>query len=222
MKPLLKIKALLAGLSVSVLFLSSAYKTQANNTNQAEVVTCSNAGNMWKIQGEATNGISGEANIICEGQSRFFIVVNVMRQGNQLPLQGTNSPIYSGGPNSFCCPLELQDADGKEMVLLKPSVSSPESYPDICNITNLSYKIQNKFIIMLLPVPESYSRDFLRDAYRNYQLISFNLNDYFKLEKTGEYKLTVWPKIYKQSETNSDIYKRIDVPPVSVMIKWES
>lgn len=49
----------------------------------------------------------------------------------------------------------------------------------------------------------------------------FQLGDYFELKEPGEYKLTVWPKIYRRSATNDDICQRIDLPPVSVTIKWQ-
>jgi len=42
--------------------------------------------------------------------------------------------------------------------------------------------------------------------------------NFFKLKVGEEYKLTIWPKIYKRSETNNDIFKRIDIPPVTIPI----
>lgn len=221
MKAQLKVRLLLAGVSVATLFAFSAQGLRANDANQPQVVTCTGTGNVWNIRGAATNGISGEVRIVCEGQSRFLSVVFVMRQGSLLPLQGTNSPVYKA---SFCGPIELQDADGNNIPLLKPDVSSPELYPDSFNLTNhikLMPKLEKGFILMLPPAPQSYDPDFLREPNRYYSIATFNLNSYFKPEKAGEYKLTVWPKIYRQSETNNDIYQRIDVPPIAVIIEWE-
>lgn len=48
----------------------------------------------------------------------------------------------------------------------------------------------------------------------------FDLSHYFQLKKSGDFKLTVWPKIYKPSSKNQDRYERIDILPVTVVIKW--
>ncbi len=49
----------------------------------------------------------------------------------------------------------------------------------------------------------------------------FELGALFDIKNAGEYKLTVWPKIYKRSATNPDICQRLDLPPVSVTINWQ-
>ena len=175
---------------------------------------------MWDIQGAATNAISGEVHIVCEGQSRFFVVINVMRQGDLLPLQGTNRPVFAA---LSCGLIELRDNNGGKIPLLKNSIFSPKLYPDTFNITNQAKLIpidKNKFTSMLLPAPQSRSPDFLREPGKNYSIALFNLNSYFKPTKTGVYILTIWPKIYKKSETNEELYERIDLPPVTIPIKW--
>jgi hypothetical protein len=47
------------------------------------------------------------------------------------------------------------------------------------------------------------------------------LTNYFNIKKSGEYELTIWPKIYKRSAKDRDLCERIDVPPVTIPIKWD-
>lgn len=218
----LSIYRLLSTAFLITLFWAIAGNVQANNTNQPQVVICSGVGNTWKVRGGATNGISGEADIACEGESHFFVVFYVMRQGSQMSLHGTNPPIYK----AFSCGLiELRDGRGNIIPLLKKDMFSPELCPDSFDITNqmkLVPKIRNGYTLMLLPAPQSRNPDFLLEPNKNYSVAYFDLNTYFRPPMPGEYKLTIWPKIYKQSETNKDLYERIDVPPVSVVIKWDN
>ena len=53
------------------------------------------------------------------------------------------------------------------------------------------------------------------------ELSSFEITDWFPVRKPGEYRLTIWPKVYKRLKENDDLCQRIDLPPVSVTIKGE-
>jgi len=226
MDTLLKIRLLLLRLSVSILFLFAVGKLTADVSNQVDTVIYSVQNKMWKIEGAATNGISGDLSIMCGGLSRAWITVYLKRQGDQLLPEGTNCPVYWEATNSFCGPIRLIDANSNQVTSLKPIYSLPTSYPASLSMRQINEDfgrqlIKYKYILAFPKVPGYPGRDFLRDPNRDYQLTAFNLSDYFKPEKAGEYKLTVWPKIYKQSETNKDIYDRIDVPSIIVTIKWE-
>jgi len=48
----------------------------------------------------------------------------------------------------------------------------------------------------------------------------FELENYFDLSKPGQYKFTVWPKIYQRTATNHDLCRRIDLPPVTATFEW--
>lgn len=70
------------------------------------------------------------------------------------------------------------------------------------------------------PIPGDLGPAFLSDFKGGHLQSVFYLNDYFEIKGPGEYKFTVSAKLYKQSETNSDVYQRIDIPPVTVPIQW--
>ncbi len=205
-------------------------------------ITAPSAANVT-IWGEATNGIAGG---VFQGD---WVFVYVRRQSESLPITATNlfypffggtnaladssflhrltGPYFWGATNSFCGPIELQDVDGHKISSLKPTVSSPEFYPDNFSFTRVyeNWQLQIskfKYFLSVPPMPGDCGADFLCVSNKQYQIKSFRLTDYFKPEKAGEYKLTVWPKIYKQSETNKDLYKRIDVPPVTATIQWRN
>lgn len=135
-------------------------------------------------------------------------------------IKGTNgvktmtTPLKDGrffwGTNSFCGFVELHDADGVKVRLLKPEINDPAAYPN-------SYRLRivgrlETHAIAPYELPHALSGS---DA--NF---TFYLKDYFKVKEPGEYQLTVWPKIYKRLGTNDDLCVRIDVPPVTIPIHW--
>ena len=120
---------------------------------------------------------------------------------------------YFRATNSFCGPIELRDVTGGKIPLLKPEVNSQKAYPNTYNLMLVSYLLRN-MVGKGPPLPMVISG---ADAE-----LSFHLSDYFKLEKRGEYQLTVWPKIYERALTNDNICSRIDVPPVTLTISLNS
>jgi hypothetical protein len=222
---------------VALFFLNASVLQADNAVNQISLKTPSNISITW---GEVTNGFSGGA------RRAGMIFVYVQRQGVSAPLNasnlfypffgGTNSltddsflqrltgPFFLGATNSFCGPIELQDASGKKLLLLKPKVSSLESYPNNFSFTKLyenwQQELNGKPVLMEPRMPGDCEPDFLCENSKPYQVCYFQLTDYFKVEKAGEYKLIIWPKIYEQSETNKDFYERIDIPPVNIPVQW--
>jgi hypothetical protein len=128
-----------------------------------------------------------------------------------------SDPIFDGkyflATNSFCGFVELRDQSGDKVALLKPEVNSPEAYPDAYDLKLANRLLMEKVAYMGAPKPGCLSG-------MDPEQCRFHLQKYFKLEKTGDYQLTVWPKIYKRSETNRDLCERIDLPPVTIPIKW--
>lgn len=201
-------------------FVNVVAYAETNSVSQALSVTDASVGYKWGkfgAWGKESDGIIGGVHVWCGELPKADIVVDVIRPGEPLII----TKRYWGATNFCCGPIELQDTDGNKIPLLKPNINSPESYPASFSMTNLISQMPKYSIeIYIQPPPGFHESDFLRERNRPYQIDSFKLEDYFKPKKVGEYKLTVWPKIYKQSEMNQDLYQRIDVPPVTVAIRW--
>ena len=118
---------------------------------------------------------------------------------------------FFAATNSFCGLIELRDASGDTIPLLKPEVNSSEAYPIAYRLDIVGHLLaKNIGLGPALPMV----------MYGSDAELSFYLKDYFKIKEPGEYQLTVWPKIYKRLGTNDDLCVRIDVPPVTIPIHW--
>lgn len=178
--------------------------------------------------GMPTNGICGEAAVIwSRGVARLpdiaVNVINTNRGGFFGPDSSTNEvkafvdsafsdqALYFSPTNLFCGPLELRGPNGLLLPPLKPGIASPQAYPPTFNLG--ASKKNNRNFPADFPLPlESW----------NARLAEFRVEDYYQVKEPGEYRLSVWPKIYKRASTNSDICVRVDLPPVSVTIKWDA
>jgi hypothetical protein len=186
------------------------------------------------VWGNATNGIRAGVEIFNDyrqhhGDVWSPIQVDVFLMRSDLPsrLASTNGPIFWGATNSFCGPIELREPDGQTMRPSQTNTILPECYPEILNMRSLDDEFRRKLlryklIISFPAMPGSHGTAFLYDANRLYLLDEFYLNDYFHLGQNVQYRLTVLPKIYRQSPTNEDLYLRIDLPAVTVPIQWSS
>jgi hypothetical protein len=138
----------------------------------------------------------------------------IIRQTNGIVL--VQDPVLEGkyfmATNSFCGFVEMHNAAGDTIPLLKPEVASQEAYP-------ASYSLKLVSLLLANNVGRGSALPGVISG-ANAEL-SFHLTDYFKIEEPGNYQLTVWPKIYKRVSTNDDICQRIDLPPVTVTIKWD-
>ena len=130
---------------------------------------------------------------------------------------GNNDWLYHMATNSFCGPIELCDVKGRTLRLLKPEVSRPEAYPPRYSISTEEVNFLHRYRAYLgpgiFPVPVFADRSFS-------ELVKLNPTEYFDLKEPGEYRLTVWPKIYKRMSKTNDLCERIDLPPVTLAIKW--
>jgi hypothetical protein len=138
--------------------------------------------------------------------------------------------------NCFCGPIELRDGTGRRLRLLKPQVASSNAYPATYNSQT---ERSNHFrLIQWYPGPKIFPPPLFATSTRS-ELVRFQLGgqerppgstlfvrwfqlaEYFDLKDSGEYTLTVWPKIYRRSETNRDICIRMNLPPVTASFRWE-
>lgn len=129
-------------------------------------------------------------------------------------------PVWLGATDGFLGPMELRDASGIKVPLLRTGVNDLGAYPDSLRWSILESQMSHVTFNQLemniaINVEPAGS---VKNPARAY----FQVKDYFHVRETGEYQLTVWPKIYKRSEntdTNRDIFRRIDIPPVTVTVK---
>ena len=142
-----------------------------------------------------------------------FPMIVKSANGDEVGVTSIDVGIYFLATNSFCGFIELRDQSGDKITLLKPEMNLPESYPNSYNL-----KIANRLLMEKTSYIGADKPGCLSGT--DPEQCRFHLKDYFKIEKPGDYQLTVWPKIYKRSETNRDLCDRIDLPPVTIPIKW--
>lgn len=110
-------------------------------------------------------------------------------------------------------PMELQDAKGQKLRTLKPKVTAADAYPSSASLRAL-WVSQRHGDLGRHKMPWVLTRSTL-------DLPLFNLRDYYEIAKPGDYQLTIWPKIYKKSDTNGDLLQRIGLPPISMTFKFD-
>lgn len=225
MKTLIYFKIVFLLIITSVL-LPCVSKAQGNQTNEPI---------QELVRGEATNGIHGEIEVtwtrnqIKLPEITIFVANTNTNETFNAHEGGTNwwkdfadrvennDWLYYVATNSFCGPISMCDGNGKELSLLKPDVSLLTAYPDSYSLNVEHWHYLSRYKVYLgagvFPPP-------LMTYSNSSQLAQFQLGDYFDIKSPGEYKLTVWPKIYERESTNDDICRRIDLPPVTVTIKW--
>lgn len=180
----------------------------------------------WSV-GVITNGMNASGADVDSYEHRISIIIHfappntnigispfmhLVKQTNDI--RSVITPLKDGryflATNSFCGFMELHDADGHKVRLLKPEVNNPEAYPNSYRLSLVGRLDDNPIAPHEIPYA-------LSGADAN---LSFYIKDYFKIKESGEYQLTVWPKIYRRSATNHDLCERIDLPPVTIPIKW--
>ena len=119
---------------------------------------------------------------------------------------------YFSTPNSFIGFIELNNTNGDKIPVLKPWVNSPDAYPSSYSLKQARVDL-NKGTSMGPELPGAITGI-------DPEAGNFYMKDFFLIEKPGDYQLTVWPKIYRRSEANNDLMKRIDLPPVTIPIHW--
>jgi hypothetical protein len=125
------------------------------------------------------------------------------------------APQYYQATNSFCGPIELRDELGRQVASLQPTVSSPKNYPASYSLTLVEGILAQRNVLYSgPPMPTALMTSVP-------QLARFQLQDHFAIKGPGEYHFVVWAKVYKRVSRTNDLCERIDLPPVSVAVKWE-
>jgi len=201
------------------------------------------------IVGEPTNNIRAELEAVSPGESnrpseliiwvRDLSVVKFTAAEVSSNLHNQDWTFYLPG-NCFCGPVEIRDASGVQIPLIKSNVSALTNYPASYSLkaerSDYFRRSELHFGPNVFPIPvmafSPRSEMFRFELCTITQSEEPRLNDpfavapeslinYFDIREPGEYTFTVWPKIYKRVSTNSDICERIDLPPVSVTFNWD-
>jgi|GEM_PF-3095796 len=202
----------------AIIFNSTLALAQVVKPAQTERLFQSHHEIVW---GMDTNGYAGGV-LIEEGRSDVMVVIfvrqtvtNNANTNNQI--KNTIQPLYLGASNSFCGPIELLDASGQNLPMTKPEVSNSDEYPRLLSWNSL-FLAETKRPKISHAIPGDIGLFGPQGKNGNAQLGYFEVGNYYKIDKSGEYQLKVWPKLYKQSEKNEDEYQRVDLPSVTVKI----
>jgi len=186
------------------------------------------------VLGDATNGMQAEITIQWpQGRNELVEGAVYVRQPPSIYKELTPSNIdwvdefmrrmvnndwpYYSGTNEFCGPMELRNATGQEVTPLKPAVCLLETYPASFSLNKAKWAYLGKFRGGIINGAQAYPPGIVMERT---ELASFKPADYFEIKQPGEYHLTVWPKIYKKSSTNTDLCERFDLPPMTISFQW--
>lgn len=135
--------------------------------------------------------------------------------GVQRPrVKAIDGPPYLVPTNGFCGSISLISSNNFEVPILNPSLLSSNSYPRYLEWTALLFGDPGRYSG---PVP-GYNGLFEKSGDTQGEICVIHLKEIYSLTNKGDYKLIVWPKIYKRTETNDNVYQRIDLAPVSTTV----
>jgi len=174
--------------------------------------------------GEETNGIRARINLDVANNLLISAHVQIKLDTNMHSMSFQAAELSKRDPsghgwkffmatNLFSGPMELSDSAGHKMQSLNPDCTFPEMWPHKYHLFAISAGLIDKHRIYSgpsMPLPLSLS---------DMQIFSFHLADYYKIKEPGNYKLTIWPKIYQRVSPTNDICERIDIPPVTIDLK---
>jgi hypothetical protein len=125
---------------------------------------------------------------------------------------------FVSATNSFCGPVELLDEAGSRVVPADQGLMSLTAYPSSFQYSDVA---RNEFkkptISHIMPARRI---DLKADVPTS--LVTFNITEMFHIKKSGRYRLTVYPIIYKRSGKNTDVYERVDLPPITTSVELKS
>jgi hypothetical protein len=201
----------------------------ANDTNQLG----STSETVW---GTETNGLRGGIRM----QAAYNVVVVVSQTGTLPPtanpmtydpvlsqqlhrpvqiMLGGISPDWFGPTNGYCGLIRVEDKNGNVVPELVPSLCDPGAYPDSLRWSEIQSRVGKG--LTLFPLGKNimcYRKVSVADQPLTVECGPFSITNLFHLTSPGEYRLTVWPKLYRRSADNPDLFKRLDIAPVSVKI----
>ena len=119
--------------------------------------------------------------------------------------------------NWFPGPAQLIGPDGQTILIQRPDVLSAASYPETLSFQSIKEDRMKPLGAALGPIWGDYQIfDSTKAKKDEDNLRTCELRDYYQYNVPGKYQLTLWPKLYRRSGTNDDIFHRIDLPPVSL------
>jgi hypothetical protein len=114
--------------------------------------------------------------------------------------------------NLFCGPISLTSKNGVIISSTQPETLS-SSYPSYFSLTEVKNHFSRSHVYYSgPPFPRPLTFPVERVA-------QFRIGRYFKINTNEVYQLIVSPKIYRRSATNNDLYERLDLSPVTILIK---
>jgi hypothetical protein len=125
----------------------------------------------------------------------------------------SESWVYFWPTTSYVGMMSLSDEKGRHLTLLDPLINFPETYPESIKLPwagKHSNGREYDWNGTVHPSP-------LIGTNATFLL---NLTSYFHITRPGEYRLTVWPKIYRRMSTNDVECFRMDLAPVTIPFKW--
>jgi len=205
-----------------MLLLLFSARVRANDTNAIQAKN-SLAPDVVSASGAETNGFSAAIRVSGNGKPYLEFKVYVRQTlGTNFPPErrsiGTGPP-YLGPSNRFCGPVELCTAAGVKVPLLKSELASLQAYPPTLSWTVLMMEeMRRRGPSHVVPGDRGLFGSKGTDS--GGQLGLYELRDYYKIIEPGKLQLTIWPKLYRKTKENNDLYERIDIPPVSLKIDW--
>lgn len=193
---------------------------KAQSTNFSFQVPSSWASPMW---GPESNGCSAGISVTWKGD-HFGVLYLVRRPANaeEFRVQRTINEALMGPhfllPTNGCIGLmELHGSNGQRVEPKNPTLMNSNNYPTNLNWNTLVEQSRNNIRV---PGQRAYLFG-AGDLMPEQEIAMFDLAKYFTLEKPGDYKLTLWPKLYKKVQRDKDLFQLIDIPPVSFNFHWD-
>jgi len=134
---------------------------------------------------------------------------------------------YCMPTNSECGPMILKDSSGHAVPMRIPEINRLSAYPESYSLDEMSQLLRRVSMGTAhhwdAPIKMNAFPALINPADTNeFFYLLVNLNHVFLVETSGDYELTLWPKIYHGSQTNLDLFERIDLPPVKFPITWDA
>jgi hypothetical protein len=140
------------------------------------------------------------------------------------PTPGGQYPVghYFMATNSFCGPVQLLDPSGRPVPLLRPQLNSTNAYPPLYSLNAFRTNYVRAEIAGEVPRhPHFWPAGSPAVVVFDKPLPAINLSELFAIREPGNYRFTLWPKIYVRTSPGGDTCQRLDLPPISVSLTLE-
>jgi hypothetical protein len=169
--------------------------------------------------GERTNGTRAG---ICESKDNSPAVLIFIQTAhtNTAPEGGESLATlimgdYFRAVNEFLGPMELRDMDGKSVEPRRLETTNHNVFPASLSLTDVRHK--DHYIYGGPGLPPFTLGD--RSQSAEWPIATVRLTNLFPLATNQDYTFTIWPKIYKRTLANPSLCYRLDIPPVTTMIR---